>query len=119
MTARRLLVSYGDIGVVRVPTGSGVFDISTGDTTVPYKDYSIRFVPYPLGSIDNLLDSGLDYFETGIITFMLSNRDTTTLNIGVNSVLVLDGINIDIQKINTIKRNGRTLAFEARINKGQ
>ena len=50
---------------------------------------------------------------------MLSNVDTTTLKIGVNSVLVLDGINVDIQKINAIKRNGKTLAFEAMINKGQ
>ena len=119
MTARRLLLSYGSQGVVKIPSGPAVFDVITGDTTNPYSEHSIQFVPYPLGSIDNLLDFGLDYFETGIVTFMLSNVDTTTLKIGVNSVLVLDGINVDIQKINAIKRNGKTLAFEAMINKGQ
>ncbi len=119
MTARRLLKSYGSQGKVKIPSGPAVFDVTTGDTTNPYMEYTIQFVPYPMSSLEDLTAFGLDYFETGFVTFMIAEVDTTTLNIGINSVLVLDGIDVDIQKINTVKRNGKTLAFEARVNKGQ
>ncbi len=113
MTARNQLNRYGSQGTLKIPQDNGVYDPTTGDTTVVYDDYDILYVPYPVASED-LGAFGLSAFDGSFVTFMFKNQDTSGLVIPTTSFIQTLTERIDIQEMQYVKVQDKILLYQAK-----
>ncbi len=113
LTAKNQLKKYGSQGVLQIPDSNGVYDPTTGDTTVNYTEYAVTYIPYPVSSED-MNNFGLAAFDGSFLSFMLVNANTGVLDVRPNSFIKdANGDHWDIQKTSPVMVKNKVILYQA------
>ncbi len=105
MTSVNLLNRYGKKGILKIPQAGGTFDPRTGKTIAIDDEYGVTYLLYTDSSNPNFSSS---YAQESIINFMLTDQNTTALEVQSNAFID----DMDIYKISKLQIRGETVLFQ-------
>ena len=104
---------YGSHGLLSVPQDNGIIDHQTGDTSIVYDDYPIKYAGLPLETNPDS-DYGLATFKQSQMTFYIEDKSVV-----VNETCIitdLNGVKWGFISLNTMFcGDNNVLAYEARV----